>query len=129
MTRPTDDKVRKAFAPIRGTATVSTAVAAAALRCSAPTARRWAAAINILPRYRTGKKGPRSDRVAPHRRRTLVKRLESIGGRLLKIQEELDGTPDGVSDNPEMTAGDWITDARVNNVSEAVTALGSDPPQ
>ena len=138
MTRPTDNKVREAFAPVyevevlvgqelpAGVATMSTCDAAETLRCSPPSARRWAADIGIRPRRRAGKKGPLSPRIAPHRRRVLVERLASIDGRLLKIQAELDGTPDEATMNE--TAGDWISDARME-VQSAMSALESEPPE
>ena len=131
MTRPTDDQVRDAFRLIEGVATVSSAGAAAALRCSPPTARRWAGVIGIRPRPRTAKKGPHSNRLAPHRRRGLVKRLESIHLRLLNIQTEINGTPDGApiaTDDPAERAGYWIVRARMKIVV-AMDALESDPPE
>lgn len=124
ITRPTDDKVRKAFGPTNDIATISTVGAAASLGCSPPTARSWAAALGIRPRRRIGKKGPQSARIAPYRRRILVERLASIDGRLLKIQAELDGTPDEATMNE--TSGDWISDARIN-VQSAMSALESEP--
>lgn len=121
------EKVREAFLPVDGVATVSTADVATSLRCSPPTARRWAAALGITPRPRTGKKGPRSGRIAPHRRRALVKSLESIEVRLLKIQKEIDGTPDKILDGLG-TAGDWIA-GTTKDVQGAMAALESDPPE
>ena len=120
MTRPIDERVHETFAPVDGVATVSTADAATSLRCSPPTARRWAAALGINPRPRTGKKGPRSDRIAPHRRRVLAKSLESIDDRLRRIQLELEGTPDGDNAEADETAGDWIATARMDTQSAMV---------